>query len=456
MDSHPRDGARRPPRLLILATLLGAATAVALLAAWQLLPLLAPQLVIRRSPWIWPMIRAEAYEVEDRDGAPAGAAADERASLVQRLHEEEWLLAALPPLFAALEHPDRRVRRTAIKALEDLWDSDDEVRTELGRRAIAERLLRVLDDQDGEVFSHAFALLLGTSDAVIAQGLLRHLPRASGLTGEDGQQIEWVDPFDLSDRPHGMRVLRLVPLVAAVMPWLDSGDPGLQRLACLVLGFSDDPRALDLLVARLGQLDTPDERLGVDDAVAAGLKECRDPRAAAAIGQALGDPLAGRRAAALRATRLRKDPATLPLLVAMQDDPDPAVRIELARALAAYPLEAVLDHLAAIIARGGAPALAAIEGMRFNLMLRGHALKRMQRKPLATIPEFASLRSVLLARVAALLPVAESAVRVALVEYVGLVKQHGEEGRRLLRGLADDPDPPVRAVVDTALERLGP
>jgi HEAT repeat protein len=450
-DPDPPDPPRRTRRLLIVAAMLATLVALALAAAWQLLPLLAPQFVIRHSPWIWPMIRAEACETEGMDHPPPGY---ERVSLEQRLYDEEWALLAIPRLAAALEHPDLRLRRTAAKALVYIRDGSNLIDGDLDQPRLAAQLLRLLDDEDGEVFTHAFALLQGTRDAAIAQAMLPHVPRASGLAEDGKQRVDWQDPFIAADRPHDMRFLRLAHLVDAVKPWLDADDPALQQLACLVLGFSNDPRALDLLIARLGRHVPADDRLGVDDPVAVALKESSDPRAVAAIHQALGDPLASRRAAAVRAARLRKDPASLPLLVAMEGESDPAVRLELAQALSAYPLEAVIDRLVAIIARGDAPALTALTWARLNLMRRGYALMRKRGGALASLPEFMALESLLFTRFTALLPGAEPAVRVALVEYVGLVKEHGEEGRRLLRSLADDADPQVRAAVATALKRL--
>ena len=57
-------------RLLTLGVMLGTTMAVVLIGAWQLLPLMAPQFVIKHSPWIWPIIQAEAFETEGKEPQP--------------------------------------------------------------------------------------------------------------------------------------------------------------------------------------------------------------------------------------------------------------------------------------------------------------------------------------------------------------------------------------------------
>ncbi len=120
MSLPPESKPAKSRRLLVLSVMLGTIVPLTLIAIWQSLPMLAPQFFITNSPWIWPIIRAEAYETEGKDPEPSNSPAPskERNSLRHRLEEEcGWMDAAIPLLTNALGHPDLRMRRTAASTL---------------------------------------------------------------------------------------------------------------------------------------------------------------------------------------------------------------------------------------------------------------------------------------------------------------------------------------------------
>lgn len=465
MAPLPANEAPRPRRLLMLGVMLGTTTVLALIVLWQFLPLLAPQFVIRHSPWIWPIIRAEAFDTEGKEPDPARTRPmPERASLIDRLYEEEdWLRPALPLLSTALGHPDVRIRRTSTQTLLSIRnDGLHHHGVDLGQRSITDRLLRLLDDPDQEVFASSFTLLSDHTDATVAQALLPHLPRACGLTGDETQRKRWFNRFGyVEGEPHPMRFLRLASPFDTATRWLESGDDRLQQLACVTLGFSDDPRALDLLIAHLGRHHEDNDRdeispMGVGDPVAYGLSESRDPRATATINQALSDPIATKRLSAVCAAHWRAAPESLHLLVGMIGETDPGIRIEIARAISAYPLEQTIDDVIAIIGRGGLPAQEMTRLVRWNLMRRGFAMRlKASTSNWSESPEFLALRALVFTRLTALLPSSGPAIRIAIIEYLGLTGEHGgDEVRRCLGALADDADPQVRAAVAAARSQI--
>jgi hypothetical protein len=458
MEPQPTRVTAASRRLLIVLAMIATLLALVPVAAWHLLPLLAPQWVIRHSPWIWPVIRAEAHETGGREDAEyTGASGQERAHLIGRMYDEEgWLRLTIPYLTAALAHRDLAMRRTATHALHVIWDSQaDSIVIHPDTGGLAVRLLPLLGEADDETFAHAFAILQASSEARVAQALLPHLPRACGLDGDEQRRRHWFNAVRQHEgAEHPLEFLRHASVLATARGWLEADDGKLRQLACVCLGFSDDPRALDLLVAHLGRHQIDDPWMGREDPVAYGLSLSRDPRAMAALHHALGDPVADRRRSAVSAARWRLAPDSLPLLVAMGGDPDPAIRSELAQTIGAYPLEDALEHLAAIIARGGAPALAAIDATRRNLGHRYHVIRMHSADRAPVQPEHQALTMVVFTRFAALLPAAEPAVRVALVELVGEIRPPGETVRPFLRGLADGADPLVRAAAARALVRL--
>jgi hypothetical protein len=449
MAHLPDDRPSRPRSALLLGVMLATAAALALLAAWQFLPLLAPQTVIRHSPWFVPIIRAEAYEtVHPGSAAPPapGPPGAPRMSLSDRLSTRDVRDAAVPRLYAALGDPDLRIRRVATATLLQL-QYEEIARPDASALGT---LRRNLDDPDRELSASSFQLLLldGRPDAANAQALLDHLPQAcgipalaAGMTRHDQFAVFW----DIAGEPHPLEVLRLVDVVARVQPWLESRDPRLVRLGLMTLRFSDDPWALELLAGQLGRHLESEEAGYVFDPAAYGLGRNPQPAATALIADALNDPWVERRRSAVRALTMRSGlPEALTLLTTLRtlvDDGDAEVRILAARCLASLPLARTLDDVAAILVRGGAPAEAALTTIG---SVRRHLHRRADdASDEATRPENHALEARIVACFAGLAPRCEPAVRLLLVEYLGSTNE--AETGQALRALRADADPAVSA-----------
>lgn len=341
------------------------------------LPRIAPQFVIAHSPWIWPVLQAEAYKTEGKEPDLSDQKEwVERLNLVDRLmNEENWEQAAIPVLTRALDHPDLRMRRTAASALSTLLTHNNGRTPVIQNGELVTRLRRLLDDPDADVFTHAFRLLLHHEDSASAQAILDYLPRACGVV-PNGRKIPLDGTiyifFGTVGEPHPLRHLRLADVVDQAQRWLATSDPDLTRLALMALGFSDDPQALPLLDAHLGKhLEQEEYWVGWDPAGYA-LSLNTQPGVIELLISALADADPVRRRSAAGALIGRDEigqiDESISLARASIDDSDGEVRKQVAMALASFPLKQTLPDLCHLITRGGEPAVAAINRVRSNRM----------------------------------------------------------------------------------------
>jgi hypothetical protein len=431
-------------------SVIGVASAALLAALVLALPLLAPQLVIAHSPWMGPVVLAEAYETGgiDPDFLPSTPVPPrQRVSLLDRvLAEERWQAWPGPRLAPLLGHADLRVQRTVTSlAMHLVRDGHLAVDSDL-----RDALVRTMGNPDRYVFEACFSILLGCEGAIVGAAILQHLPRRCGLSPSRATW-DFSDFHDVNGAPaSGLAAMRWCDLIAATAPWLASPDEDLQRLACRVLRFSDDTRAPALLAARLGRLLVSDESGNVFDAVAYGLGG--NPQAAALdqLDAARRDPSADRRRSVARALIIRGlrpglDTA-LPILKRMSDDDDDTVRIIVAEGLILYPLDLVVDDLRVLLARGGRPTTAALDALRHQRRLLHRSRPWWGRAEVVTgrdMPENLALEGRLFALVQGLAGHPEAEVRLAAARYLTQTWEPGTEAA--LRALADDPDPRVRA-----------
>jgi HEAT repeat protein len=452
-------------RLLIWGTFIAAlvATLGGLVLA---LPRIAPQFVIAHSPWIWPVLRAEAYETEGKEpDLNINPRPGERNNLVDRLmNEENWEQAAVLVLTHALDHPDLRMRRTAASSLYTLLTHNNSRMPGILSGGLATHLRRLLDDPDDEVFGHAFGLLLHHEEPSSTQAVLEHLPRSCGLVPVRSN-TDWSFRFGVFwgtvGEPHPLRFLRLASVVDQAQQWLATGDPELVRLALMVLGHTDDARALPILDAHLGKhLATDQYNSGWDPvSYSLSLSTLSGVNDLLAAAMADSDPLRRRGAAGALGSRndMGAIDVSLELLRAHIDDVDGEVRKEVAIGLTNYPIDQTLPDLHRIIVRGGQPAVTAIDRIRFN-RTSFHRIRPWWGQGdvvLATNPDTAknwALEAHIIAEFSTLTTHPEPAVRFELARY--LCATWEAETERILRSMADDPDPQVRAEITAELHAI--
>lgn len=429
------------------------------------LPRIAPQFVITHSPWIWPVLRAEAYETEGKepdlflDPHPV-----ERNSLEERIyHEENWEQTSIPVLTQALGHPDVRMRRTAAQCLHTLLTDNNAETPVIQDGDLVNHLRYLLDDQDEAVFGHAFGLLLAHEDRSSAQTVLAHLPRRCQLVPVRSSK-PWHDRFSVfwgeEGKPHPMRFLHLAPVVDQAQHWLATGDPEFARLALMVLGWADDVRALPLLDAHLGKHAVTDAS-GFDrywDPASSALARSRFAGVDDLLTAAMADPDPRRRRSAARALKIGGAiDLSLALLRAHIDDPDEGVRIEVAIQLAYGPFERTFADIGRIIARGGQPALSVIDCIRSQRMFLHNSRPWWGRGDFVPAvdpdtPENRALETRIINEFAAFVTHPEPAIRFELARY--LCSTWEADTERVLRSMADDPDPQVRAEITAELKSI--
>lgn len=452
-------------RRLLIWSLFGLMLLTALGGFIATLPAIAPQLVIAHSPWIWPVLRAEAYETEGKEpDLNLNPNPSERNSLEERIyHEEDWEETSIPVLTQALGHPDVRMRRTAAQCLHTLL-TENNARTPVIRDGeLVNHLRRLLDDPDEEVFDHAFGLLLAHEDRSSAQAVLVHLPRSCRLV-----PVRSSKPWDvcfsvfwgMEGKPHPLRFLHLAPVVDQAQQWLATGDPEFVRLALMVLGRADDVRALPILDAHLGKHAEKDPFGfgGYWDPASSALSRSTFAGVDDLLTAAMADPDPLRRRSA--ADALKIDGAidvSLALLRAHIDDPDEGVRNAVAIRLADCQFERTLPDIYRIIARGGQIAVSVIDRIRSQRMFLhnrrpwwGHGVFVPAIDP--DTPENRALETRIINEFAAFVTHPEPAVRFELARY--LCSTWEPDTERVLRSMADDPDPQVRAEIAAELEAI--
>jgi hypothetical protein len=232
----------RPPLLIIVTLLLLLAAAVA--AAWALLPRIAPKLVIQRSPWLNPILRA--------------ASRDERF-LSQRLKSWPDRSAVLA---VATRSRDVAVRRGALIGLGCSLDFAPEVVAALidrSRDPVAElrmMAIRLLGQQRSPDATRCLLdCLAGTeADTIEALHALRVL-EPGPLAGEVLRAVLVRGSDDLADvRDAALTALFFLhhPAVVALMvERVADTDDRCARLAVAYLVSTHDPRVIDLMEARL-------------------------------------------------------------------------------------------------------------------------------------------------------------------------------------------------------------
>jgi hypothetical protein len=457
-DQSTTQGSRR----LLIWSLLGLLLLTALAGFIAALPAIAPQLVIAHSPWIWPVLRAEAYETE---GKEPDLFLNERHNLVDRLYNEEnWEQAAVPVLTRALEHPDLRMRRTAANTLFTLRPHHADSTPIIWDGELVAHLRRLLDDADDEVFQHAFGLLLNHEDSVSAQAILDHFPRECGIVPtrlSNSLDSRLSIFFGSQGEPHPLRHLRLGNLVQQAQRWLATNDPSLVRIALMTLGFSHDPRALPILDAHLGKHLETEEYWDGWDPVSYALSLSPLPGVNNLLTTAMADedPLRRRKAAGILGSRADTDTSeiSLALLRAHIDDLDAEVRNQVANSLVNFPLVQTLPDLRHIITRGGQPAVTAIDCLRFNRMSLHRSRPWWGRGVVVPsidpdTPENWALEARIIAEFSTLTTHPEPAVRFELARY--LCSTWEPDTERVLRSMADDADPQVRAEVAAELQAI--
>lgn len=447
-------------RRLLIWSLLGLMLLTALGGFIVALPAIAPQLVIAHSPWIWPVLRAEAYETEGKEpDLNVNPHPIERYNLVDRLfNEENWEQAAVPVLTRALDHPDLRLRRTAAKTMSELLAAHPDSRFTLTPK-ITQALLQTMDDPDDELASRSFCLLCDSEDPAVAQVLLEHAPRQWGLSRQPRSKSLYAEfPWAWYRDPHALKNFHRAQVYEQVQDWLADKDEDLVRLGCMLLAYSDDPRAIAVFDAHLGRHICHDELSGWQrDFVACGLGCSITPQALDLIHRALADPVIERRHSAVVACQYRGSSESLPHLHALIDDPDPDVRNTLAACLAGYPLEHTLPDLCRIIARGGKPAVTAVDRIRSNRMFLHRSRPWWGRGDVVPAvdpdrPGNWALEGRIIAEFSAFTTHPEPAVRFSLARY--LCSTWEQDTERVLRSMADDPDPQVRAEIAAELEAI--
>jgi hypothetical protein len=453
---------------LLIWSLLGLVLLTALGGFIAALPAIAPQFVIAHSPWIWPVLRAEAYETEGKEpDLHLDPDPSDRNSLEERIyHEEDWEQTSIPVLTQALGHPDVRMRRTAAQCLHTLL-TDNNARTPVIQDGeLVNHLRHLLDDPDEEVFHHAFGLLLAHEDRSSAQAVLTHLPRKCQLV-----PVRISKPWDIrfsvfwgfEGEPHPMRFLHLAPVVDQAQQWLATGDPEFARLALMVLGWANDVRALPILDAHLGKHAETDASGfgGYWDPASSALSRSTFAGVDDLLTAAMADPDPLRRRSAAGALRSREGHGTidvsLALLRAHIDDPDEGVRNAVAIGLANYPLEQTFPDIHRIIARGGQIAISVIDRIRSQRMFlhnrrpwwgRGDVVPAVD----PDTPENRALETRIINEFATFVTHPEPAVRFELARY--LCSTWESDTERVLRSMADDPDPQVRAEIAAELHAI--
>jgi HEAT repeat protein len=438
--------------------------------AWITLPHIAPQFVIQHSPWIDWALRAEAYETEGIEpDLTSTVSIPERHSLINRiLAEEGWEDAAKSIMITTLSHRNLMMRRTAASILIDLRHSN----STFDQQTI-NVLIQLLNDDDDIIFNRAYSLLLLAGENIppnpeMSQALLVNLPRMCELTkvrkNNNFLFSIFSDFYDENEKTleyHELSVLRHVDIVTHIEPWLTSSDVRYQQLACLVLRFSDDPRALELLSAHLGHFLNAEEFACYDDPVAFGLGRNSQPQALTVILNALKDSSVDRRRSAVRAVMCHDigDNITQPLLQHMREiinDPDPIVRKLVAQCLSGYPLNETLDDLTSIIKSGGEPAISAIKTI-YSYRISLHRSRPWWGRPDVIFPkrdtpENLTLETQVFDRLRTLISHPEPEVRYELARY--LAQTWEPETELVLRSLTNDPDLKVRAEVKAELRAI--
>lgn len=467
LPDHERNvaPAMNPSRRLLIWLVFIAILLIALGGFVLALPRLAPQFVIAHSPWIWPVLRAEAYETEGKESdLTVQTEPVERNNLVERVyHEEGWEESALPVLTRALDHGDLRMRRTAVASLHTLL-TDNNARTPVIRDGeLVTRLRWLIDDADDEVFCRTFGLLLQHDDPSSAQVILTHLPRSCGLVPTRSNR-PWDSRFGVfwraDGKPHPLRFLRLAPVVDQAQQWLATGDPEYIRLALMVLGHTDDVRALPILDAHLGKHRKTDEvfsdgwdpaRYGLSHSTLAGVNDL--------LFAAIADPDPLRRRAAVEAVGEHNVgiDVSLALLRAHIEDQDEGVRKCVAINLVYYPLEQTLPDINRIIARGGQIAVSVIDRIRsLRMFLHNSRPWWGHRNFVPAVdpdtPENRALETRIINEFATFIAHPEPAVRFELARY--LCNTWEPDTERVLRSMADDPDPQVRAEIAAELKAI--
>lgn len=452
-------------RRLLIWSLLGLMLLAALGGFIATLPAIAPQFVIAHSPWIWPVLRAEAYETEGKEpDLNLDPNPSERNSLEERIyHEEDWEQTSIPVLTQALGHPDVRMRRTAAQCLHTLLTDNNAQTPVIQDGELVNHLRHLLDDPDEEVFGRAFGLLLAHEDRSSAQTVLAHLPRRCQLVPVRISK-PWHVRFSVfwgeEGKPHPMRFLHLAPVVDQAQQWLATGDPEFVRLALMVLGWANDVRALPILDAHLGKHAETDASGfgGYWDPASSALSRSAFDGVDDLLTAAMADPDPLRRRSAADVLRIDGTiDVSLALLRAHIDDPDEGVRNAVAIRLAECPFERTFPDIGRIIARGGQIAVSVIDRIRSQRMFlhnrrpwwgRGDFVPAVD----PDTPENRALETRIINEFAAFVTHPEPAVRFELARY--LCSTWESDTERVLRSMADDPDPQVRAEIAAELDAI--
>jgi HEAT repeat protein len=309
---------RRDPRLA--RWLLAGCAGLSVLAAtgmvlWLWLPGWAPRWVAEHSPWVDPVVRADVL------GGFGGSA------LSQRM--DEWRESAVPSLVDFLGHRDARMRHGAAEAISGYSST---------RPAQHGTLAAALDDPDREVRRAAIECLGASRNPAALDTLLARL-----TTQGDDLRRHLAAAIGKAWRPEAL---------APVVVLLDDPRADVRVNACMALEHAEDARALEPLLAMfirepVGEL--PDPSGSPREAAAFAMAQL--PGCEGRLLVLLADPDPRLRTAAATALfwRGRNSPNALAPLLRALDDPEVVVRYHALMAIAyldgAAQLELLLHHI---------------------------------------------------------------------------------------------------------------
>ena len=330
---------------------------------WLGLPRWAPDLVIKHSPFVDPVLRAMGTKL--RSGSIMYSANTE--AFYDRVHD--WDMAMVPGVMAALASSDPSSRLAALIAWSRLSSRSD---NRPPPRLVDALCWQAHNDQEGE--NRALAIY-GLSDVVSPQ--VRHVLLA-GLRDPHALVREAAASVCRDKKQQGPDIL------AAVAGVLSDPAPTVRRLAADIVGVGRDVRAVDALIAVL----VAELNMGAASSQVCALGWIGDRRAIEPLLQIINRPAMSIPQAALVAEALQsleqidkaqaiplwitalthahprvrfsavmrfgslREPSAVPGLVRLLDDPDALIRAETVRSLAGMNDPRTIDPILDAYGRG--------------------------------------------------------------------------------------------------------
>ena len=218
-------------------------------------------------------------------------------------------------------------------------------------------LIPLLRDPDDKIVEGALYAMWKHKDPTLAQPLFEALPHLS-------YELALHAAHNLAEIPNG------IPFDVTSATLIKSAREDLQKIGCVVLIGSQDPRVIPALTERLGRLTDHKSTGRKMDWAGYALGQAHATGVTDAIIAALADPDPTRRYGALNAAqwhRLKPDHAALlePVL-RLTFDRDDTVQAQAQRALSTFSDDLAVAALRAVIEAGGDMAIIAVDSLHDN------------------------------------------------------------------------------------------